>query len=356
MRIIQMRNVLAAALALTLAAIVSFQTVFAANATVTVVNLSNKAVCTVFISPVTDTVWTGEVLNNGQMQPWAQRNFVVPQGSYDLRADYCDGSDTVIEFDVVINATYRWEIGSGAGTATSQPAQGNACPESGVWPPGCVPGGQQPSTPSSPSQPAQDNACPESGVWPPGCVPGGSTTGGNGNAPASGASLDDIFGFYEEDVYQFWVRDSNARGETHIRPTVNYVFQAQGAAYYDTRDHSITMSRLFSNQMKERFGDFAVVAILAHEWGHAIQADYGLMDNVRFTIYLERQADCMTGAYTLDAENRGIIGAADVQSARDLMYFVGDDLPWWDVRAHGSSDERVANFNMGYWGGVNACL
>ena len=60
---------------------------------------------------------------------------------------------------------------------------GNVCPESGVWPPGCTPSTGGNSTP--PSGGNNGNVCPESGVWPPGCTP---STGGDPTPPSGGNS------------------------------------------------------------------------------------------------------------------------------------------------------------------------
>ncbi len=321
MRVFQLKKVWLALFVVVMALLLSLQTAIAANdVTVSIVNLSNKNVCSVYISPVTDDVWTGEQLGNSQMQHWAKRTFNVPMGTYDLRADFCDGSPRTTVFNVAINANYTWEIGKDV-PVTNQPS---------------APADPAPADPTSaePAQPAPTQQQP----------------------PTSNTSLNDLFSFYEPDIYQFWLRDAAERGETHVRPQVTYSWRADVAAFYDPSNHSIEQSRIFSAQIKNKFGDYSVVTVLAHEWGHAIQADYGYFDSFRFTIYSEAQADCLTGAYTQDAERRGLIGPADVQAGRDVMFFVGDDLPWWDIRAHGSGDARVDSFNSGYWGGANACF
>lgn len=81
---------------------------------------------------------------------------------------------------------------------------GEPCPPSGVWPPGCMPGGGgggagEPCPPSGVwppgcnpnggggSAPAPGAPCPPSGVWPPGCNPNGGGGGAPAPAPAPGA-------------------------------------------------------------------------------------------------------------------------------------------------------------------------
>ena len=54
-------------------------------------------------------------------------------------------------------------------------------------------------------------------------------------------------------------------------------------------------------KLREQFGNFAPALVLAHEWGHAIQARVGF--ETYQTIYMEQQADCFAGAWTAHVAN-----------------------------------------------------
>lgn len=287
------------------------------NVVVTVINLSNRNVCRVYLSPANDDVWTGEKLGNSQMANWAKRTFSISTGTYDLQADFCDGSSRLAIYDVSITSAHTWEIGKGADGNASTPASGGSA-----------------TTNTSTSNEQQWQAEPSNRE----------------------TTLNELFQFYEEDVHQFWVRDSAARGMTYVRPTVNYGWRTDSHAFYDPSNHSIGLNRLFANNIKSKLGDFSVATVLAHEWGHAIQANYGYASTFSFTIHSEANADCLTGAYAQDVENRGIIDSSDIAAGRALMSAVGDNYPWWHRRAHGSSAARVNSFNQGYWGGTDACV
>jgi predicted metalloprotease len=111
-------------------------------------------------------------------------------------------------------------------------------------------------------------------------------------------------------------------------------------------------------KLRQRFGDFAVALVLAHEWGHAIQA----RTNTSFdaTVYMEQQADCFAGAWTHHADHGD--GALSV-SAHDLDQALAGYLALRDPvgtsggeqGAHGNAFDRVRAFQDGYEGSARAC-
>ncbi|MFN8592652.1 MAG: neutral zinc metallopeptidase [Thermomicrobiales bacterium] len=136
------------------------------------------------------------------------------------------------------------------------------------------------------------------------------------------------------------------------------------AAFYCVIDQKIYYSSDFRRLIEDRIGDFAWVIVVAHEWGHHIQAQLGLDLGVvpdrageMPPASLEQQADCLAGAYSIDAELTGWLDPGDIDEAIKMTEISGDPpgTAWNDPRAHGSGDERVQAFLDGYSGGISAC-
>ena len=117
--------------------------------------------------------------------------------------------------------------------------------------------------------------------------------------------------------------------------------------------------------LQESFGYLSPALVIAHEYGHAIQARLGTwLDSVawRADVVLELQADCYEGAWLGDLVERGGgelgISAADVDRA---FVSVGDlgDAPGaraTDLSAHGTSFDRMSAFRQGFVGGIGPCV
>ena len=111
----------------------------------------------------------------------------------------------------------------------------------------------------------------------------------------------------------------------------------------------------------EKFGEYAIAMVMAHEWGHAIQDQIGIIDEYK-TILIENQADCFAGAWTKHSlTNDSEVGfraeAKDLQSALGGMLLFSD-APGSDIldnSAHGSGFDRVNGFRLGFDEGVARC-
>jgi len=113
--------------------------------------------------------------------------------------------------------------------------------------------------------------------------------------------------------------------------------------------------------MVESYGPLGLGLVIAHEWGHAVQARTGATDNTPVLV-LEQQADCYAGAWV-----------ADVRSGGDRRFFVVNnrtldlalagflelrDTPGMtraDAGAHGTAFDRMRAFQEGIEGGPGAC-
>jgi len=102
-------------------------------------------------------------------------------------------------------------------------------------------------------------------------------------------------------------------------------------------------------------GDAFIYLVVAHEWGHAIQAR---LDPSLVQVRYELQADCFAGAEIQGAVNDGLVvlEPGDDQELYNSLVAVADASPWTNVNDHGNADERIAAYSNGANGGVNACL
>jgi predicted metalloprotease len=136
------------------------------------------------------------------------------------------------------------------------------------------------------------------------------------------------------------------------------------AAFYCVIDQKIYYSRPFRQLIEGQIGDFAWIIVIAHEWGHHIQAQLGFELGVSpdrggqiAPIVFEQQADCLAGAYSVDAELVGWLDPGDLDEALRMTELSGDPpgTAWDDPRAHGTSEERMDAFLQGYSGGIGTC-
>jgi predicted metalloprotease len=102
-------------------------------------------------------------------------------------------------------------------------------------------------------------------------------------------------------------------------------------------------------------GDFAAAFVLAHEFGHAMQAR--LPQQERLTVLSELQADCFAGAWAAHVEEQGQLEAGDLDEATFAVLGARDvpGTPFTDPRAHGTGFERTRAFSDGYGDGPRAC-
>jgi uncharacterized protein len=134
----------------------------------------------------------------------------------------------------------------------------------------------------------------------------------------------------------------------------------EGNAAYCGRNHTIYFDvNFFARMMRmtganlDSDGDMAVIAILAHEWGHAVQAQTKISGKV--PMYNELQADCLSGAFARYAAQQGVLEEGDTQEAAFAFAVGGDNAPWYSVDAHGNSEMRVGSFKVGFQNGMEAC-
>ncbi|HEY6747774.1 MAG TPA: neutral zinc metallopeptidase [Mycobacteriales bacterium] len=104
-----------------------------------------------------------------------------------------------------------------------------------------------------------------------------------------------------------------------------------------------------------QIGDAWVYLIIAHEWGHAIQAR---LQADQVSVAAELQADCLAGATLFGAAERGLLQfeRGDTEELARTLAAVADDFPWTKESDHGDAQQRTSSFNQGARGGPQACL
>jgi predicted metalloprotease len=152
------------------------------------------------------------------------------------------------------------------------------------------------------------------------------------------------------------------------------VMQPNNAAYCP-RENAIYYDEVFvAAQAKSAAlelrtdGDMAGIGVIAHEMGHAVAIQLGYESPVAYEN--EAAADCLAGAFAKHADTSGSLEKGDVDEAFFGMAAAADPTPelTGDRRvdrmiltraarvAHGTRDQRMANFRTGLQGGAGACF
>ena len=143
--------------------------------------------------------------------------------------------------------------------------------------------------------------------------------------------------------------------------------------HYCPLDETVYIDLTFYDELKKRFGaeggDFAEAYVLAHEIGHHIQQETGIMDEVRsiqqsrpgdaneYSVRLELQADCLAGVWANSIFQReNVLERGDIAEGLSAAGAVGDDRIQMTTTGrvnpesftHGTSEQRINWFNVGY--------
>lgn len=151
---------------------------------------------------------------------------------------------------------------------------------------------------------------------------------------------------------------------------------AEMGPFYCPNDRLVYLDSTFFKDMLEgqlgaRGGTFAIGYVIAHEYGHHIEDQLGILGRIRTqqgaksdAVRVELMADCLAGAWakgaqdTKDASGQPLIQELtddDVKRAIDAAEAVGDDRIQkrstgrvnTDSFTHGSAKQRVRWFNQG---------
>jgi uncharacterized protein len=141
------------------------------------------------------------------------------------------------------------------------------------------------------------------------------------------------------------------------------------AAFYCPSDDTIYVSQQFAADLwsgvaqglpGERAGyghaagDFGVAYVLAHEYAHNLQQEFGVFDGrvrgVESAEPFELQADCLAGAWGNSVYKQGLLQPGDVQEAINTALAVGD-FDVGNAQHHGTPEQRREAWLLGFEGG-----
>jgi uncharacterized protein len=221
--------------------------------------------------------------------------------------------------------------------------------------------------------------------------PGGVDGGSTGGAPAELTAADKTEGEFVSvvlaDTEEIWTRVFKEQLGRAYRPATLVLFKdatrsACGGAYeasgpfYCPADRKVYLDTGFFTTMHQRLGaegDFAAAYVVAHEIGHHIQNELGILgkaNQVRqqvsqeesnaISVQIELQADCLSGIWAREAaKTLGVIERGDLEEAVNAARQIGDDTlqrnagqrPMPHTFTHGTSEQRSRWFMIGLQSG-----
>jgi predicted metalloprotease len=155
------------------------------------------------------------------------------------------------------------------------------------------------------------------------------------------------------------------------------VASSEVGPFYCPPDQRVYIDLGFFDELQSRFGasggPFAQAYVIAHEYGHHVQNQLGVLDSIRGdrqgpqskAVRSELQADCYAGVWAANALSAGVIEEltqADINDGLDAASAVGDDRIQERTQGqvnpeswtHGSSEQRRRWFSRGYENGKPA--
>lgn len=147
---------------------------------------------------------------------------------------------------------------------------------------------------------------------------------------------------------------------------------AASGPFYCPGDKKLYIDLSFYDELKQRFnapGDFAMAYVIAHEIGHSIQDQWGILDKVhqaqeqmsetaanRLSVRLELQADFLAGVWAHHAQKLNALEAGDVDEALNAASAIGDDNIQKAAQGyvtpegftHGTAAQRAYWFRKGF--------
>jgi len=147
--------------------------------------------------------------------------------------------------------------------------------------------------------------------------------------------------------------------------------QAAMGPFYCPNDRRVYLDTSFFQEMRTRLGaggEFAFAYVIAHEVGHHIQNQLGILPKVQerqqqvskreanaLSVRVELMADCLAGVWANNARDMIKLDENDVRQAMQAAQAIGDDklqkqaqgyvVP--DSFTHGSSEQRARWFMQG---------
>ncbi|MHA6805421.1 neutral zinc metallopeptidase [Salinifilum ghardaiensis] len=196
---------------------------------------------------------------------------------------------------------------------------------------------------------------------------------------ADGRPADRLAARAVEDVQEYWAEQFpetfDGAGFTPMRGFVSFDATGRGVpfcgkhmrtpnAFYCAAEDRIAWDRgELLPGLRNSFGPMGVVAVLAHETGHAVQRRAGTTERGTPMIVREQQADCFTGSYfrwVAEGDSRRFrMSTGDgLNQVLGVLNYIRDapgQRNFTDGRAHGSAFDRITAFQQGFTGGPERC-
>lgn len=203
--------------------------------------------------------------------------------------------------------------------------------------------------------------------------------------PGTNDELADLASRVLGDTEDIWEREFSARGMRYEAPTLTlFTGQVQSACgfassasgpFYCPPDQGVFLDLSFFGELDRRFGapgDFAQAYVIAHEVGHHIQNQLGILgrfnemrrrmsesDANAMSVRVELQADCLAGVWGHFAAARQLLDAGDLDEALNAATQIGDDTMQRRAQgyvvpesfSHGSAQQRRTWFGVGFESG-----
>jgi uncharacterized protein len=222
---------------------------------------------------------------------------------------------------------------------------------------------------------------------------GGGDTGGQvSSAPVELTPEDKAEGEFVSvvlaDTEEIWAKVFQEQLGKTYRPATLVLFKegtrsACGGAseatgpFYCPVDRQVYLDTSFFTTLHRRLGaegDFAAAYVVAHEIGHHIQNELGILgkasqvrqqvsqeESNAISVRIELQADCLSGIWAREAvQTLGVIERGDLEEAVNAARQIGDDTlqrnqgarPMPHTFTHGTSEQRSRWFMIGLQSGL----
>lgn len=179
-----------------------------------------------------------------------------------------------------------------------------------------------------------------------------------------------------------WTGIFKAEGETYVEPKLvlfsGQVRSACGFAsaasgpFYCPNDQKVYLDTAFFDQLSRQFGadgDFAQAYVIAHEIGHHVQNQIGVLPKFnqmrqqmseteanQMSVRVELQADCFAGVWGHYTAQKGLLEKGDPEEALNAAQKIGDDTLQKRMQGyvvpesfnHGTSQQRQTWFARGF--------
>ena len=194
-------------------------------------------------------------------------------------------------------------------------------------------------------------------------------------------TLEDFLSVILADTEDVWHEKFNEENASYKEPQMTLfqettqtgcgIAQSRMGPFYCPKDQTIYFDVSFYNDLKTQFGgggDFALAYVLAHEVGHHVQNQLGIIGQTsklrqelskteynKVSVAQELQADYFAGLFAYYVQEKGYLEEGDIEEAMNAASAIGDDriqeMAGMDVDVdsftHGSSAQRKEAFDLG---------